>query len=257
MAVQAWQDVSLLFGATEIATQAKTFQLDASAEVLDTTALSTTGWSESIGGKKTVTLTFGLMADFTATVTEGAGSVYPQKVRSDYIVTASAQALEARSIVLGSADGSTAYLGDSLTTSFTPVEGEPGGLAMAQLAAVYSGKVARGVLLHPGSASRTSSGTGTGRQLGAVSATQKMYAALHVLHAAGASADQSLTVIVQSDDNSGFTSPTTRISFTAATTVSEQFSSVDGAVTDDYWRVSYTVSGTSPTFKFAVTAGIA
>ena len=113
----------------------------------------------------------------------------------------------------------------------------------------------RGSLIHPGSASRSSSSTGTGRQLGAVVAGKSMYVALHVLSVAGTSTP-TLTVIVQSDDNAGFTTPTTRISFTAATAVGAQWGSVAGALTDDYWRISYTISGTNPVFAFAVSAGV-
>ena len=79
--------------------------------------------------------------------------------------------------------------------------------------------------------------------------------ALHVLSVAGTSTP-TLTVIVQSDDNAGFTTPTTRISFTAATAVGAQWGSVAGALTDDYWRISYTISGTNPVFAFAVSAGV-
>jgi hypothetical protein len=32
---------------------------------------------------------------------------------------------------------------------------------------------------------------------------------------------------------------------------------VSGPITDDWFRVSYTISGTTPSFLFAVTAGIA
>ena len=66
-----------------------------------------------------------------------------------------------------------------------------------------TGGVVRGQLIHPGSASRTSSSTGTGQQLGAVVAGKSMYAALHVLTATGTT--PSLTVKVQSDDNGSFT----------------------------------------------------
>lgn len=81
-----------------------------------------------------------------------------------------------------------------------------------------------------------------------------MYVALHVLSVSGTT--PSLTVIVQSDDNVGFTTPTIRISFTAATEVGAQWGSVAGALTDDYWRISYTISGTNPVFAFAVSAGV-
>ena len=60
---------------------------------------------------------------------------------------------------------------------------------------------------------------------------------------------------MQSDDNSGFTSATNRITFTQATGVTSELLSVAGAITDDYWRLSYTIVGGS--FTFAVALGIA
>jgi len=160
------------------------------------------------------------------------------------------------SVCTPSADGSLAYLWRGIPLSYAPAMGAAGELAMTQISGQSStGGVVRGTLIHPGSASRTSSSVGTGRQLGAVVAGKSMYAALHVLSAAGTT--PSLTVIVQSDDNAGFTSPTTRISFSAASTGNTyQWGSVAGAITDGWWRISYTVTGTGPSFAFAVTAGI-
>lgn len=95
---------------------------------------------------------------------------------------------------------------------------------------------------------------GTGNQLGAVSATQSIYAALHVFFVSGTT--PSMTVTIQSDDNAGFTSATDRITFTANTALGFEMKSLAGAITDTYWRARYTLSGTSPIFVFAVVAGI-
>ena len=66
-----------------------------------------------------------------------------------------------------------------------------------------------------------------------------------------------MTLSIQSDDNAGFSSATNRItSFTAATARGYQWGSVAGAVTDDYWRCVYTITGTG-TITFGVSAGIA
>ena len=73
----------------------------------------------------------------------------------------------------------------------------------------------------------------------------------------GASAGATLNMSVQSDDNSGFTTATTRLTFTAATTRSGEYKSAAGPITDTYWRLSYSVSGTTPSVAFAVAIGIA
>jgi hypothetical protein len=114
----------------------------------------------------------------------------------------------------------------------------------------------RGQIMHPQGTARTASGNGTGLQLGAVLAAQRFYACLHVLSIAG-TATPTITVKIQSNVDNTFAAPTDRITFTAATTLSGQASSVLGAITDTWWRAVWTISGTTPSFLFAVSGGIA
>jgi hypothetical protein len=113
----------------------------------------------------------------------------------------------------------------------------------------------RGMILHPQGTARTSTGAGTGFQLGAVSAAQRMYCCLHVLSVAGTSTP-TITVSLQSSVDNTFAAPTTRITFTPDTALDGQALSVLGAVTDQWWRAAWTISGTTPSFLFAVSAGI-
>lgn len=113
----------------------------------------------------------------------------------------------------------------------------------------------RGQVLHPPGTARTTTGSGTARQLGALSATQALYVTLHVLSVSGTSTP-TITVAIDSDDNSGMSSPTTRGTFAAATAIGGQTMKISGAVTDDWWRASWTISGTNPSFLFLVAAGI-
>jgi hypothetical protein len=116
--------------------------------------------------------------------------------------------------------------------------------------------VVRGILLDRTVTLAATGSSSPGYQHGAVGATQSIYATLHVFAVAGTDTP-TVTAIVQSDDNSGFTTPTTRLSFTARTAIGSQWVSASpGAVTDDWWRVNYTVSGTAPVFGLAVGFGI-
>lgn len=112
-----------------------------------------------------------------------------------------------------------------------------------------NGKAWSGQLLLP-NAARTSGASGSARQLGAVSAAQRVYASLHAFDVTGGN----LIVKVQSDDNSGFTSATDRITFSTLTDAGSQLSSAAGAITDDYWRVTFTMTASAATF--AVLVGI-
>ena len=114
----------------------------------------------------------------------------------------------------------------------------------------------RGTIAHPPGTARTASGTGTGLQLGAVPAGRRLYAALHVLSVAGTT--PSITVTVESDDANTFASATTRLTFDAATAAGGQVLRTTGdAITDTWFRVTWTISGTSPSFLFVVALGIA
>jgi hypothetical protein len=112
----------------------------------------------------------------------------------------------------------------------------------------------RGTVMH--NATRTASGNGTARQLGSVSATQKLYAALHVFDSV-AGTTPTLDVKVQSDDASGFASPIDRITFAQKTAKGSQYATpVDGPITDNWFRITYAIGGTSPSFTFVVVLGV-
>lgn len=121
-----------------------------------------------------------------------------------------------------------------------------------------AGDLIRGIVGHDASeTAETITGNSTGQQLGAVSSSQKLYAALHVIDSDG-SGDQTLDVEIVSDDNSGFTSEVSRLSFAQiGTSTDSELLQLDGPLTDDYFRVNFTIGGTgSPSFKFFVTIGV-
>jgi hypothetical protein len=156
----------------------------------------------------------------------------------------------------GGAAADRAYFTKILTGSVQPFGGQVGELDGFSWAASGAG----GVPLVPGTvmaakAARTSSSTsGTALQLGAVGAAQRIYAALHVFAASGTT--PTLAVTVKSDNGVGFATPATQITFTTANAAGSQFSSAAGAIADDYWRVDWTIGGTTPSFTFAVVIGI-
>lgn len=114
----------------------------------------------------------------------------------------------------------------------------------------------RGACAHPSGVARIATGDGTAVQQGAVAANKRVYGNLHVLSVAGTSTP-TITVKVQSDDNSGFTTPTDRLSFAAKTAPGGEALRSDGtAITDTYWRATWTITGSSPSFLFLVSFGI-
>jgi len=92
--------------------------------------------------------------------------------------------------------------------------------------------------------------TGTAFQLGATSAAQYLYGALHVF-----SAGTTITGVIESDSDNTFASATTRITFSGITAVGGTWGTrVAGAITDDWYRLRITAC--TGTFSIACTAGI-
>lgn len=118
-------------------------------------------------------------------------------------------------------------------------------------AAAESSGVARGLLAANGAITSTS--TGTAIQVGAVPTGKKL---IVTLHATAASGTPNLTVAVQSDNGVGFATPATVGTFTAMTAIGSRVLVVDGPITDDYFRLSYTMSGGTPSMTIAAAIAI-
>ncbi len=112
----------------------------------------------------------------------------------------------------------------------------------------------RGTVMQNGT--ETTSTQATERQLGAVSATQKLYAVIHVLSKSGT--NPTLDVLVRSAASTGMGGATTRITFAQATDRTSAWATpVSGAITDTWWDITWTIGGTNtPTFNFIVLVGI-
>lgn len=218
-------------------------EIQAEVEAKETTTFGSAGVKEFLGGLASSTIT--AEGFFEA---GDAGKV-------DDVAFAQRGALGPWTVCpLAATDGALAYFTNALETNYS-LGGAVGDVAPYKATAQGSWRVVRGLVGHPVSTSRTSTGNGTAMQLGAVAEGKQLYAALHVLSASGTT--PSLTVKVQSDDNSGFSSAIDRITFDAATAVGGQILRLAGPLTDDYFRVTWTISGTSPSFQFVCAVGIA
>lgn len=150
-------------------------------------------------------------------------------------------------------DGVQAMSFNSQVAAYSP-EGSIGDLMKFSVSgSLSSDDLIQGMIM----SNKTTTGTenGTARQLGAVTASQKLYVCTHVTSASGTT--PTLDIEVESDDNSGMSSPTTRVTVPQFTATDAVWSTpVSGAITDDYWRVTLTVGGTDPSFDVVVFIGI-
>lgn len=151
-----------------------------------------------------------------------------------------------------SAAGDPCYLSRGYVGKRAPWMGAEGAAAKSSMTLPYDTRIVRGAVLQPSTA-RTTTGTGTAVALAGPSATQSLWATLHVFAYSGLT---NIVVKVQTDDNGSFTSATDRITFTTVTGTTSQFTSVAGAfASETHARVSWTVSGTG-SCTFAVAAGV-
>lgn len=236
-------NATVFFGQYDISADHNQVRVGATVEALDRTTFGQTTRIK-MGGLRAGEITGSGFLDYGATAVEAYLSEKLSLNDVPITVTPTGTALDRGPFM------------QALVASLTPVGGTVGDMHRFDWKGEtgQSPLIRTGVLMAAKAARTSSSNSGTAQQLGAVGASQKIWAALHVFAASGTT--PSLAVTVKSDNSVGFGSPTTQITFTSATTATSEVKSTAGAITDDYWRVDWTISGTTPSFTFAVAIGI-
>jgi hypothetical protein len=222
-------------GDHDMSCYAHTVAIDYGAETVDDTTLCDTTRS-NIGGLKT----FGFSVDAYADFVDGGPSVDMfGRVGQALPFTAGTD----------TAEQSIAYLINARQLTSSPLSGSVGDIAGMNVGGNAVGSLVRGIV--EVNRTVTADGASTGFLLGAVTSVQDVFSNLHITGSSGGT----FNVKVQSDDNSDFTSATDRITFATANGVTSEHLNISGAITDTYWRVSWTLAAGSA--SFAVAIGIA
>lgn len=237
-------DCRLFAPGADLSGASNKIELSAEIEDKETTNYRSAGWKEVIGGLGS--------AEISAEGQWEAGD--PSKVDDQSWSTLGGvgpyTVCPTDSVV-----GALAYLVQGMRTDYK-VGDAVGEIAPWSATVKSSWPLVRGQIAHPPGTARTANGTGTVLNLGTIPAGKRLYAALHVLSVAGTAAP-AITVTIESDDAVGFASPVTRATFAAAGAPSGQALRTDGlAITDTHYRVAWSVTGTTPSFMFAVSLGI-
>lgn len=198
----------------------------------DSTVFGGGGYRRRTGGVKDVSVAA------SGFLTMGAGEVeadlFPDLGTADRVITASPTGLA----------GSVAYL--LRATKFDlELLGQHGQLAPWSMNALCSNSqgLLRGQVSRAKGTVSATGALGSGVQLGAVGAAQYLYGSLHIFGTPGTT----VTVVLESDDNAGFSSATTRATLGPLTTAGGNWvTRVAGAITDDYFR--YRVTAITGTF---------
>jgi hypothetical protein len=240
MAKFVFNDGKVFSGGFDLSSHITSVNLDITAEELDATTINSGGFRSKLGGIKDSSLQ---MDGFYEAGTDKPDGLLGVNVGNELIVTT----------VPDAGVGNTAYFMKSRLFEYN-IFGAVGEIAPFSISKSQSSDVVvQGKVQIDGDL--TASGNSPGVQLGAVGATEKCYVGIHCYGVSGTSTP-TVTFKLQSDDNSSFTSPTDRITFTSITAVGSDFQSVAGAITDQYWRLNYTISGTNPSFSIHATIGI-
>jgi len=115
----------------------------------------------------------------------------------------------------------------------------------------YTDNIADGSLGANAPATSTADFFGSAVQLGTVPAGKQLYASLHVIAGTGGT----LTVTIQSDDNSGMLTPATVFAFTGATGFTQELKNGSSNL-QTYYRVKAQITGGTG-WQFFVAAGYA
>lgn len=246
MAQYVITDADIWAGSYEFSCYTASVKTDVTVAEVDFTTMCSGGWSTVKGGLKTWTAEIEGFNDLD----ESGGSSIDSRNWSQ----------------LGSndpwgmthttaADAGVCYFGNGLLSSVYPQGPEVG--AAGKLSAKWAGSSAfvRGQVAVNGA--KTTTGTGTILDFGTTPTTSmKVYAAVWVTAISGTSSP-TITVKVQSDDNSGMSSATDRITFSAVTAIGAQWATpISFPSGERYWRMSWTVSGSSPSLTTVGMIGI-
>lgn len=147
--------------------------------------------------------------------------------------------------------GEIAYTTKTVEAEYSP-NGAVGELFAFSVSAQGTERLVRATVMQNGTI--TATGNGTARQLGAVTADQKIYAAVHLVSVSGT--NPTLDIDIESDDAEAFSTGIDRITFDQMTAIGAQWKELAGAITDDWWRPVFTIGGIDPSFTVVVLLGI-
>lgn len=242
MSVLALTNAKVVVAQADLSGHSNQVELKTEVEPLDSTVFSADGYRTMVGGL------FSVSCDVEGFWSAGDGTQPDDRLFADLGVAGVPLTVSPT----GATVGDVSYFTRVVRPSYSA------GAEVGQLMAFASSAVGDGTRLVRGqvadNATRTATGTTTALTLTTPSATQRVYAAIHVLSASGTT--PSLTATLQTDDGAGFASPATVATGSALTAAGSQWLAGDLAVGEGFYRLSYVISGTSPSFVVVASIGV-
>ncbi|MFM2078534.1 MAG: hypothetical protein RJA49_2424 [Actinomycetota bacterium] len=160
---------------------------------------------------------------------------------------------------LSGAVGTVAAISRGVLGGYRPINAAVGDIPAVQVVVNPGGTpVAEGLVVQASTTPVTVTASTVGQQIGAISAAQNVFAAIHVLSVAG-TASPSISAQIQSGPTLGGAYVNRGAAGAALTAVGGQWLSTALAapVTDTFWRVTWTITGTTPSFAVVASLAIA
>lgn len=241
MSARVLKNCKLYFGGHNLSGDVNKMTLDYSVEMLEATTFSD-------DSKRRVAGLFDVSADHEGYFQAGTAP----KLVDDILFEKLALADQVMTVCpTTGAAGEIAYTTKAVEAEYSP-GAAVGELFAFSVSAQGTERLVRATVMQNGAL--TVSGDGIARQLGAVTADQKMYAVVHVIAASGTT--PTLDIAIESDNAEAFLSGIERVTFDQFTDVGAQWKELSGAITDDWWKPVFTAGGTNPSFTVIVLLGI-
>jgi hypothetical protein len=228
MAVLSLTDAYLYGAGYDFTTDSNSATLTTDVAQLDKTTFGSGGWTEVTGGLKSSSLAWSGFWQVDGVSDQAVDNQAFSALGTSQVYTFGPVETE----------GQPAYLLNAMKSQYT-LGGQVGELMPFSLAANGSGGygTVRGQLAKARGTVSATGALGSVVNLGALSASQRLYAAFHIF-----TAGTTITVEVQSDNGAGFATPATQGTIGPLTT------------SGGTWMTPVTVAGTETHFRFNVTA---
>lgn len=239
MATFVMLDAEALVDGYRLTCRTNQIALSAQAAVQDATTFCST-WEQKLGGRRSSSVAINGFADYTdaSLPSNNVDNALEPGNGTIRVVTAGPTAPAA---------GGVAYTTRALQSEYPPLDGAHGDVA--PFSVMFSGAVplVRGLWTDIGAA-ETAAWTSDPVEVGAVSASQRLYIGIHVVALTGTS----ITPTVQTDTLSGFGTPITAVAGSAITDEGGTWLSATGPITDTWARISWGASGLTSAQVYAV-----
>lgn len=243
MAKEVIKNASLFLHGQKLASNINQVDFSMDADAVETTNFASGGAREFVQGLRSTSLSTEAMLEGAAEPQASLQAVLENETEAAYTVTKTYPPVA----------GDVAWFAKVIGVTHA-IQAKIGELYRASLKFANRARPCRGSVLEY-NAGRTSTGNSASLTIAAVGATEKLVGTVHVVSVSGTT--PTLDILIQSDADNTYGSPTTRVTVPQFTAVGSYHFVIDGAITDTEVRVNATVGGTNPVFEYLVAIGIA